>query len=138
MYEAILRANCPKGWYRSSPVCQMAGCRKPHAAASGRLPEIANGCFVEAKLEKTVAMRRATFEKPDGRVWVGSTRICHPSAPLEAARQNQSTLFVAVVVLRSRILCVLPARSMVKLPLQPLSLQGPLSHFTMLVAASNT
>ena len=51
---------------------------------------------------------------------------------------GQSMLFVAMVVLRSRILCVLPPRSVVKVPFQPSSLQGPLSHFTVLVEASNS
>lgn len=34
MHEAILRADCPKGWFRSSAARQVAGCRKPHAVAS--------------------------------------------------------------------------------------------------------
>ena len=43
-------------------------------AACGRLPEITNGCFVEAKHENFVAECRTTSEKLDRRVWVG-TRI---------------------------------------------------------------
>jgi hypothetical protein len=30
------RGNGPKGWFRSAAACQMAGCRKPRAAAVGR------------------------------------------------------------------------------------------------------
>jgi len=40
----------------------------------GRLPEIANGCFVDAKHEKAGAERLAAMEKPDGRVWVDCTQ----------------------------------------------------------------
>jgi len=40
--------------------------------ASGRLPEVMNGCFVEAKHENPVAERRAALEKLEGRVRVGS------------------------------------------------------------------
>ena len=42
-------------------------------AARGRLLEIANGCFVEAKHENPLAERRAALEKLDGRVWVGTS-----------------------------------------------------------------
>ena len=42
-------------------------------SASGRLPEITNGCFVEAKHENVVAERRTASEKLDRRVWVDST-----------------------------------------------------------------
>jgi hypothetical protein len=38
--------------------------------ASGRLPELMNGCFVEAKHENVVAERRTASEKLDRRVWV--------------------------------------------------------------------
>jgi len=41
-------------------------------AGDGRLPQITNGCFVEAKREKAGAERGAALEKPDGRVWVDS------------------------------------------------------------------
>ena len=39
-------------------------------SASGRLPEITNGCFVEAKHENVVAERRTASEKLDRRFWV--------------------------------------------------------------------
>lgn len=54
-------------------------------AAYGRLPEIANGRFVEAKRKKSVDVRRATLEKPDGRVWVDSVS----SSVQEAAVQRE-------------------------------------------------
>ena len=38
IHEAIVRADCLNGWFRSSAARQMAGCRKPHSAASDRLP----------------------------------------------------------------------------------------------------
>jgi len=43
-------------------------------AARGRLPEIANGCFVEAEHENPLSERRAALEKLDGRDWVEMTR----------------------------------------------------------------
>jgi len=39
-------------------------------AGFGRLPEITNGCFVEAKHENVVAERRTASEKLDRRFWV--------------------------------------------------------------------
>ena len=42
-------------------------------AGHGRLPEITDGCFVEAKHENVVAERRTASEKLDRRVWVVST-----------------------------------------------------------------
>jgi len=42
--------------------------------AFGRLPEIANGCFVEAKYENPVAEGQSALEKLDRRVWVETTR----------------------------------------------------------------
>jgi hypothetical protein len=37
----------------------------------GRLREIANGRFVEAKHEGSVAALQTALEKPDGQKWVG-------------------------------------------------------------------
>jgi len=45
---------------------QMAGLRS--------LPEIANGCFVEAKYKNPVAEGQSALEKLDRRVWVETTR----------------------------------------------------------------
>jgi hypothetical protein len=51
----------------------MAGRAQWPRSAIGRLLEIANGCFVQAKHEYPLAERRAALEKLDGRVWVEST-----------------------------------------------------------------
>jgi hypothetical protein len=44
-------------------------------ALDGRLREIANGCFVEAKHEGAVAARQTALEKPDGQKWVVLCRL---------------------------------------------------------------
>lgn len=61
--------------------------RKPDILAFshslGRLREIANGCFVEAKHEGAVAACRTAVEKPEGQIWVG---LRPPPAPSVEAR----------------------------------------------------
>jgi len=58
--------------------------KSARATGSGRLLEITNGYFVDAKREEAEAERRAALEKPDGRLRVDSTPP-RPSAP--AARE---------------------------------------------------
>ncbi len=59
-------------------------------AASGRLPEIVNDRFVEAKLEKTVDVRRAAIETTDGQVWVGKSQPTNKEAVIPERLQSGS------------------------------------------------
>lgn len=60
-------------------------------AASGRLPEITNGRFVEANNENSLAERLATLEKLDGRVWVDLSRSDWCDLLAKSDRTQRST-----------------------------------------------
>lgn len=72
----------PNGW--SSSRAWTASTTTPLAISSptdsGRVCEVRNGRFVEAKLERASAGHRTALEKPDGQVRVGSA-----SSPLKTA-----------------------------------------------------
>jgi hypothetical protein len=63
-------------------------------ALLGRLREIANGCFVEAKHEGAVAARQTALEKPDGQKWAGTRRsplrVCRRKAAVEVLGPGSS------------------------------------------------
>ena len=71
------RPTCRSNTYRAErpltdefPAVRLARFVRAATSVPGRLPEITNGCFVEAKHENVVAERRTASEKLDRRFWV--------------------------------------------------------------------